>query len=551
MKRCLCFLGIILILISTAAGSIPAAAETAQSGSLAEQIIDYNLLRTSSETVQDWIDGYLTENADAGTEWYAIALSNYGDYDFSLYKKALEAYLGSDVVSVPSSRLKYALALIAAGERNSPCISDFLENSVGEQGIMSLIFGLHILNNGYTCAKYSQESLTTELLELQSADGGWSLTGKNGDVDVTAMTVQAIAPQYDTDSTVKKAVNQALLFLSSKQNEDGTFSSYGVSNPESVAQVIIALSSLGINAKTDTRFIRNSKNLFDALEAFALDNGGYCHKVGGGINETATVQVFCAAVAFEKMKQEGIPFYIFNKTSEVTPQTTEKETTTVLTTKQPDTTITFSSQQETLTSEIEKITSSAETVEEKKTNSDKLWIIIAVVGAVAFCCSVLLICKKIKPVHCIIIFVLTICVVSGVLISEGNSEYTENPDAVGTVTITIVCDTVKDKKGSEVPENGIVLEKTEVEINKEDTVYDVLSAICRENSIHLEVTGSKDTLYVEGISNIYEKEYGELSGWMYFVNGESPPIGCGNYKLSDADEILWCYTCDLGADLCY
>ena len=217
MKRCLCFLGIILILISTAAGSIPAAAETAQSGSLAQQIIDYNLLRTSSETVQDWIDGYLTENADAGTEWYAIALSNYGDYDFSLYKKALEAYLGSDVVSVPSSRLKYALALIAAGERNSPFISDFLENSVGEQGIMSLIFGLHILNNGYTCAKYSQESLTTELLELQSADGGWSLTGKNGDVDVTAMTVQAIAPQYDTDSTVKKAVNQALLFLSSKE----------------------------------------------------------------------------------------------------------------------------------------------------------------------------------------------------------------------------------------------------------------------------------------------------------------------------------------------
>jgi len=56
-------------------------------------------------------------------------------------------------------------------------------------------------------------------------------------------------------------------------------------------------------------------------------------------------------------------------------------------------------------------------------------------------------------------------------------------------------------------------------------------------------------VYISGINHIYEFDYGELSGWMYRVNGGTPSVGCGSYILSDGDKIEWLYTCELGEDL--
>ena len=47
----------------------------------------------------------------------------------------------------------------------------------------------------------------------------------------------------------------------------------------------------------------------------------------------------------------------------------------------------------------------------------------------------------------------------------------------------------------------------------------------------------------------YEYDFGDLSGWVYHVNGISPSRGCGDYVLSDGDRIEWLYTCELGHDL--
>ena len=55
--------------------------------------------------------------------------------------------------------------------------------------------------------------------------------------------------------------------------------------------------------------------------------------------------------------------------------------------------------------------------------------------------------------------------------------------------------------------------------------------------------------YIEGISYLYEYDCGDLSGWMYRVNGEIPSVGCGEYRLRDGDCVEWLYTCDLGNDL--
>ena len=560
MKKISKLLIFAFVIIFAVAGCIPAAAESAKAEKLIEDIIDYNLKETSSTSVQNWIDGYLTENVGNGTEWYVIALSGYGKYDFTSYRKALNDYLTSNEVGSASSRLKFALTLIAAGDRNSPFITEFLENSVGEQGIMSLVFGLHILNNGYTCDKYSIESLTDELLSLQCADGGWSLTGKNGDADVTAMVLQALSAQYGSKADVKTATEKAIAFLSSIQNEDGTYSSYGVSNPESVSQVIIALSSLGIDSEKDKRFIKNSKNLFDALELFEVKSGGYSHQVGKEANSTATVQVLCAAVAFNKMKNDASAFYIFSDEKQTTPEIPDEEKQEQGT--QDDPTYTETTVHENISdiSKTESITAqtnpaSQETEDSTKSAvSYKVWVILAVVAVAVCICSVLLITKKGKKSVYIVVIIFAVAAILIVCFTDissvgSNNGSTESKDAVGTVTISIRCDTLKDKNDSEIPENGVILEKTEVQIDADDTVYDVLSKVCKEKGIHMEITGTAETLYIEGIFNIYEKDYGELSGWMYFVNGESPPMGCGSYKLSDKDEIVWRYTCNLGDDL--
>ena len=66
----------------------------------------------------------------------------------------------------------------------------------------------------------------------------------------------------------------------------------------------------------------------------------------------------------------------------------------------------------------------------------------------------------------------------------------------------------------------------------------------KKNKIHMDFVNSSvyNSVYVRGISNIYEKDFGDLSGWIYTVNGEIPSLGCSKYKLSPGDVVEWKYT---------
>ena len=55
--------------------------------------------------------------------------------------------------------------------------------------------------------------------------------------------------------------------------------------------------------------------------------------------------------------------------------------------------------------------------------------------------------------------------------------------------------------------------------------------------------------YIEGLANIYEFDCGELSGWLYKVNGEFPTFGASDCTLSDGDVIEWIYSCERGKDI--
>lgn len=298
-------------LVVAMAGLIPAVAYSNTAKQNIDGIIEYNLQKSFANSVQEWIDGELTYDAGEGSEWYIIALSNQAGYDFSSYKNALNDYLSKNEIGSASSRLKYALTYIAIGDKSNPYIKNVLGNSIGEQGIMSLVFGLHLLNNGCVCDDFTVNTLVDELLSLQLADGGWSVMGEYGDVDVTAMTVQALAVHYNNPA-VKTSVDNAVDFLSVHQLENGGYSGYGVANPESTAQVVTALSSLGIDADSDERFIKNGNTVFDGMSTFRLSDGSFCHKEGGNSDSMSMAQVLSASIAYENMKNGYCPFYIFD-----------------------------------------------------------------------------------------------------------------------------------------------------------------------------------------------------------------------------------------------
>lgn len=127
-----------------------------------------------------------------------------------------------------------------------------------------------------------------------------------------------------------------------------------------------------------------------------------------------------------------------------------------------------------------------------------------------------------------------------------------------TCTISISCSSVlrnMDKCSASVrdyiPSNGTILSNTTITISQGDTVLDVLTEVCSEYGISLEYSFSPTygSYYIEGINNLYEKDVGDTSGWMYKVNGSFPSYGCSSYKLQGGERIAWVYTCDLGSDV--
>lgn len=137
-------------------------------------------------------------------------------------------------------------------------------------------------------------------------------------------------------------------------------------------------------------------------------------------------------------------------------------------------------------------------------------------------------------------------------------ENAEVGDAEYTCTLSISCATILDnldlceaEKVELVPEDGWILEPTVVTFYEGESVFNVLQRTCKQQKLHMEFsnTPAYNSAYIEGIANLYEFDVGNLSGWMYRVNGWFPNYGCSRYALKDGDLVEWVYTCDLGNDV--
>lgn len=187
------------------------------------------------------------------------------------------------------------------------------------QGINGPIFTLIALDsNNYeipiiegVSTQTTRDMLIDFILEREIDGGGWAL-GANpskSDSNITGMAIQSLTPYYNIPK-VKAAVDRGVSWLSKVQANDGGYDSWGSANSESVAQVIVALTGLGIDPHNDPRFIKNGNSAIDALLSFAVEEGGFYHvkpdKIGNGgakpgvIDGMATDQGMYAMIAYDR-----------------------------------------------------------------------------------------------------------------------------------------------------------------------------------------------------------------------------------------------------------
>lgn len=520
-----CVLAVCLFGISPAFAAADPTAEPPARQQVMDDIIAFRLSESGETDLQQYIDGTLTSTAGTGGESIILALAQSGgQYDFTRYNAALIGWLNSNSVPSASTRQKYAFTLMAAGCR-SGYIDAVLADSVGQMGIMSNVYGLHLLTNGGHSDTVSAEQVLGDILAAQLPDGGWALYGPHSDVDVTAMVIQALTAHIDA-ADVSSSVVAAVELLSDRQLESGGFSSFGEENTESSAQVITALSALGIDCRTDPRFVKSGGSLYDALLRGRLPDGSFAHVHGGNYSSIATDQALCALTAMGRMEREESGLFVLDERSDCTPEGVEYVPYAPPADEQSPTT-------------------------ESGGADIRLIICAVIIAAGAGVCAYMWFSGKRGTKNFGVIGAVTLILAAVVFFADiqtADSYYGKLPDkadTIGTVTVSIDCSAISDRSAEHIPDDGVILPPTELELCAGETVYDLLVQCAQSCSISLE---SDTTSYIRGIAHIREQDFGPLSGWVYLVNGQSPSVGCDSYELQPGDRVEWIYSLELGRE---
>lgn len=295
----------------------------------------------------------MDKNPTLGSEWFVLGLARNGkslkSKYFETYYNHIANYLEENDGKLTNSAKyteysKQILVMTAIG-RDARNIAGYnlLENladfnKITEQGFNGAVWALIALNSNpdYTIPKVSgvseqttEKKLIRYLLKGEISGGGWSLQGEEPDVDITAMTLQALAPYYQKKGyeKVTAAVDRGVNLLSKMQLKTGGFSTMGVESLESNAQVITALCALGIDPKKDSRFIKNGKWTVENLITYHVKDSGFVHVKSGNtaekteVNGMTTGQGFYALVAYQRFREGKTSLYDM---SDLTVQKGEK-----------------------------------------------------------------------------------------------------------------------------------------------------------------------------------------------------------------------------------
>ncbi|MBP3930100.1 MAG: DUF4430 domain-containing protein, partial [Peptostreptococcaceae bacterium] len=321
----------------------PERPETPENSVVIPQIsVNESISKSSSYIYQN------TPNPSIGTnggEWTILSLARGGygvkdGYYDTYYKNVVNELKEKDGVLDKTKYTEYSrviLGLTAIGKDPSNVggynllekLADY--NNVKKQGINGPIYALIALDsNNYKIPQVEGVSKQTtrdnlieyildkEITQKDGTVGGWALSGTSPDPDVTAMALQALSNYKDKTITkedgskviVKDYIDRALSVLSNIQLENGGYTSWGSENVESAAQVLVALTSLGIDPKTDERFIKGDGNwLVSNIMEYQTNDGGFEHIKGKGTNGMATDQATYALVAYKRFVEGKSKLY--------------------------------------------------------------------------------------------------------------------------------------------------------------------------------------------------------------------------------------------------
>ena len=491
-------------------------------------------------------------------------------------------------VSTDNSRI--ILALTALGEDPQTFVpgkdllkgySDF--DWVKKQGINGTIWALIALDsNQYEIptGTTTRDKLISDILDNQTTNGGWATSGDVADADMTAMAIQALAPYYSR-ANVKTAVNKALNLLSKTQNNEtgAYYNSYNELSVESTAQVIVALTSLGINPTKDDRFITNSGlTLLDGLMNFYNGSGEFKHTVNGQGNPMATEQSYYALVSYYRLLNGKSSLYdmsdngstpesvesVIEKIREIPDPVDEDSYEAIVTAREAYNKLTASEKQQVPAQYLNKLVNAeadyATLLDEAKTRAKneltehylsfnqedygeagrkKLSEILSTAQKNIASAKT---CKQVSTL-------LDRAIQDMNAVKKGDMTVTFR--LIGALTAT---QDVNLTSNSYLPEYVTWIPTTKYEMASNATVYDLFTEALRDaglSSIGAENNYVK-TIYAPSCLGGYalsEFTNGTRSGWMYTINGSHPSLGLKEQELKDGDMVVWHYVNDYGHEV--
>jgi hypothetical protein len=224
--------------------------------------------------------------------------------------------------STENSRLILALSALGVDARQVNGYNLLLPLSdyafVTKRGINGAVFALLALDSrGYAIPNIkdfqadanadnqtTKEKLLTYILNLEINGGGFALSEKNTtpEPEMTAMVLLALLPYAEANSNAAAAIARGLVVLEATQKSSG-----GYVDCENTAQVLAALSALGIDAAADNRFQKAQGNPLQALLAYQAASGGFTRS--GSVDPMTSDQATYALVAYDRYRNGKTSLY--------------------------------------------------------------------------------------------------------------------------------------------------------------------------------------------------------------------------------------------------
>ncbi len=498
-------------------------------------IRDVNDTHASSYYSNDWVLGMAAAGLDLTDEEEDLYLANVLN-------------LAADSGTSAAAKAKTAIALTSINidatqvpDKNGGQAIDLIREVAEDTGYIDPAYTAPFILSLYDLENYeipneaviTRESLIENILGAQEAEGSWYASYGS---DATGMVLPALALYYNATtetngisvascSAITAAVDKALTYLSNTQGIDGSFPGYG-GTPSSNTMIanIVGINALGINPNTDSRFVKSGRSALQNLLSYQTSDNKLGYTDNSTSNDLACQQGLGALATYQNLSNSrSSNVYHFTEATKPCTEWPDADLLTSIKISTPPTKTDYSYD----ASETNYAVDTDGMVVTGMFNGDATKTTDIAISA---------------------------CTIS-----------TINRSSSGTQTVTVTYQgyttnfmvTVLKKDGTAPEENAVLVKvksnkkvitsDNSVEIeNGKTTVMDVLKTVLDNSGVNYIIKGGD---YVSEIDGLGEFNEGKNSGWLYSVNGETPPTtASSSYKLRDGDVVLWYYTLDYTKD---